>query len=186
MNMSYKEWFNELGGKSISTEKQCFTNENFSSNILEKTIVVNDRVIDVFSTTLMYNDFTMILVLNNDIDYTLLTRERYTKHELILERLAYFEYYISTSDWKPDYGLMFERILDGYIFMTDIINIAYLPLESFFPLPIKNKDAFKILMCIPLSDNECDYLREFGQDKLVQKLKKSNVDIFDLFRNSCV
>ncbi|WP_428738568.1 hypothetical protein [Sulfurimonas sp.] len=184
--MTYKEWFDELGEKTVSIEKQCFTNENFSSNILEKTILVNNKVIDVFSTTLMYNDFTMILALNNDIDYSLLTRERYTKHELILERLAYFEYYTSTSDWKPDYGLMFERILDGYIFRTDIINIAYLPLESFFPIQIGNKELFKVLLCIPLSDNECDYLRKFGQEKLIQKLKECKADIFDLFRDSCI
>jgi hypothetical protein len=185
--MTYKEWFDALGQESISTEKKYFTNENFSSTILEKTIVVNNKIIDVFSTTLMHNDFTMIIVLNNDIDYFLLTHGDYNKDELVPEEaLTYFEYYMTIEDWKPEYGLMFERIWSGCIFESDIINIAYLPLESFFPLPIKNKDSFKVLMCIPLSDNECDYLREFGQEKLIDKMHECNVDVFNLFRESCI
>ncbi len=187
--MEYKKWFDELGESTPSTEKIYISDydTNFSSSILQKQIVIGtNEVIDVYSTTSTHHDFKMIAIAKSDTDYSSLTDEEYSVG-MIPELLTYFEYYIAENDWKFDYGDIFKKILENrYYFQSDLGNIGFFLPEHFFPAFVYNKDAFKIFMCIPLSDSECEYLKTSGQELLIKKLKAYNADVSDLFRESCI
>ncbi len=187
--MKYKDWFDELGGSTPSTKKKYISDydANFSSSILQKKIVLGShKVIDVFSTVSKHHSFEMITIAKSDTDYSLLTDEEYS-NGMIPELLTYFECYIEADSWKFDYGDVFKKILENrYYFQSDMGNIVFLSAEHFFPVPIHNRNRFKIFMCIPISDSECEYLKTSGQESFIKKLKGCNVDVYDLFRESCL
>ena len=65
-------------------------------------------------------------------------------------------------------------------------KIVYLPIKDFFPLAVPPYKIFQVLMCIPLTPEESDFLEEYGQKMLVDKLRKCEIDIFDFMRKSCI
>ena len=122
----------------------------------------------------------------SDLDIQELCDNEYTKEELFHETLVYFEYYGKNEGWKPELGKEFLRIFRSFDLESELLDIAFLPLEAFSPLNIPPYKTFKVLMCVALTPEESDFLEEYGYKILVDKLKKCEIDIFDFMRDSCI
>jgi len=194
MIKEYKEWFTNLGEKTPIIEKQYKSNDyffedkkkDFLSAILEKQVIVKNTKLSILSTLPTEEYESLIFIFDSDLNIKQLSEDEYTKEEVFHQTLAYFEYYREQEKWKPEEGKEFLRIFRAFDLESELMDIAFLPIEDLFPLYIPKYKTFKVLMCIALTPEESDFLEEYGQKMLIDKLKKCEIDIFDFIRESCI
>ena len=194
MIKKYKEWFSNLGKKTPIIEKQYKpTNyffddkkRDFVSTILEKQVIVKNTKLSILSTLPTEEYESLIFIFHSNLNIKKLTEGEYTKEEVFHQTLAYFEYYRKQEEWKPEQGKEFLRIFRSFDLTSELMDIVFLPIQDFFPLAVPAYKTFKVLMCIALTPEESDFLEEYGQEMLVDKLRKCEVDVFDFTRKSCI
>jgi len=194
MITEYREWFRNLGGKTPIIEKKYKPKdyffedkkEDFLSSILEKEITFKNKNLSILSTLPTKEHAALIFAFYSDLNMKELSEDGYTKKEIFHETLAYFEYYREQENWKPEEGKEFLRIFRTFDLESELVDIVFLPIEDLFPLYIPKYKTFKVLMCIALTLKESDFLEEYGQKILIDKIKKYEIDIFDFMRESCI
>lgn len=91
--------------------------------------------------------------------------------------------------WKSVEGAVFQTLIEMYYPNIEMKHIYFTSpflwedkLEEFSI----NEVNINFLLAIPISNNELEYLTQYGKDALEDLFEQKNIDIFDIERKSVI
>ncbi len=95
---------------------------------------------------------------------------------------------IYTNNLQYGYGTTLKGVLEGYYPNSDMKHIFLMLPPPIWKQSLKVIDfddsIITFLYALPISEAECDYMREHGVDELQNVFVKENIDMFDFNRKS--
>lgn len=95
---------------------------------------------------------------------------------------------IYTNNLQYGYGTALKGVLEGYYPNSDMKHVFLMLPPPIWNQPFKVIDfddsIITFLYALPISEAECDYMREHGIDELQNTFVKENIDMFDFNRKS--
>lgn len=102
--------------------------------------------------------------------------------------LATCAFYLIQEGWLFSPGAVLKNIVNIYDSETQLKHIYFTSpflWEKLHTLQLKSKKV-AWLLCILISDAECDYREQNSSDKFEDLLEKSNTDVFNVARHSVI
>lgn len=152
---------------------------DFSIRILSCPDPVDEKVL--FYSTLGLSELASE---NNHTEILAASYVQFKDFSNVLSSIAFF---ILKNKWKSVEGAVFQNLIEMYYPNIEMKHIYFTSpflwedkLEEFSI----NEVNINFLLAIPISNNELEYLTQYGKDALEDLFEQKNIDIFDIERES--
>lgn len=119
--------------------------------------------------------------------YTEILGASYSHFEAFENIISSVAFFMIKDKWKATEGTVFEAMIEMYYPDIEMKHI-------YFTLPFLWEDKLEnfslngmnicFLLVIPISDNELNFLNQYGKEAFETLLEDNNIDIFNLNRKS--